>query len=296
MSQFDRAMAALDLSDMDQAVLRFLGAIAPVLPIRKTYFIHVIPDFSVPQQVDLAFQQLFDPDSPIDERVEARIREAIDQHLGGNPAMEVAVEVVEGKPYERLTHWAAVKHVDLLVVGHKVFSEGSGITPKRVARKVEANVLFVPFNPPKALKKVVVPIDFSDNALRALRLVLDWAARVPDLEIQLIYIVDMPPADYYIKPYGDKGYRALLLDSARQTFADFVEKHGLEEVQGLEPVFIPNDFNSVAAHLDEWVKDNGADLVVMGAQGHSAFENLIYGSVTERFVQRSTKSPILIVR
>ena len=296
MSQFDRAMAALDLSDMDQAVLRFLGAIAPVLPIRKTYFIHVIPDFSVPQQVDLAFQQLFDPDSPIDERVEARIREAIDQHLGGNPAMEVAVEVVEGKPYERLTHWAAVKHVDLLVVGHKVFSEGSGITPKRVARKVEANVLFVPFNPPKALKKVVVPIDFSDNALRALRLVLDWAARVPDLEIQLIYIVDMPPADYYIKPYGDKGYRALLLDSARQTFADFVEKHGLEEVQGLEPVFIPNDFNSVAAHLDEWIKDNGADLVVMGAQGHSAFENLIYGSVTERFVQRSTKSPILIVR
>ena len=296
MSQFERAMAALDLSDMDEAVLRFLGLLAPVLQVDKAYFIHVIPDFSVPEHVDLEFQQLFDPESPIDERVEGRIQETIRQYLGEKPGMDLAVKVVEGKPYERLIHWAAVKHVDLVVVGHKVFSEGSGITPKRVARRVESNVLFVPYNPPETLKKVVVPIDFSDNALRALRLVMEWAQRMPDLEIKLLYIVDMPPADYYIKPYGEKGYRALLLDSARQTYADFAEKHGFSDVSGLEPIFIPNDFNSVAAHLDEWIKDNGADLVVMGAQGHSAFENLIYGSVTERFVQRSTKSPILIIR
>ena len=63
---------------------------------------------------------------------------------------------MEGIPYEKLIHWIKVKEIDLLVVGHKEVSDGSGITAKRVARTSKCNVIFVPEDFNKKLEYLVL--------------------------------------------------------------------------------------------------------------------------------------------
>jgi len=296
MKSFNRAMVALDLSNMDRQLLEYLAALGPLLGIRKVYLLHAIPDFSMPKNVDVEFHKLFNPEYPIDEKIRNKIELDVRELFDRVPGIEFAIEVVEGKPYEKLLHWVDVKEIDLLVVGHKEVSEGSGITPRRVARKAECHVLFVPPDSPRRLRRIVVPIDFSDNSLRALEMAHAIKRAQPEIAVQCVYVVDMPPADYYIRPFDNTGYRRLLLDSARNAYQQFLKENGIDPDQLLEAEFIPNEFSNVAAHLGEYVRQQAVDLVIIGAQGHSAFEHFIFGSVTERFVERNKSQPVLVMR
>jgi nucleotide-binding universal stress UspA family protein len=47
--------------------------------------------------------------------------------------------------------------------------------------------------------------------------------------------------------------------------------------------------------IAEWADRHGADLIVMGSHGHSAFEGLVFGSATQR-VLASTAVPVLVLR
>ncbi len=296
MKSFNRAMVALDLSTMDRQLLEYLASLGPLLGIRKVYLLHAIPDFTMPENVDVEFHKLFNPEYPIDEKIRDKIALDVQELFSNVPGIEFVIEVVEGKPYEKLLHWANVKEVDLLVVGHKKISEGSGITPRRVARKAECHVLFVAPESPRQIKRIAVPIDFSDNSLRALEKALTIKRDQPDVAVQCIYIVDMPPADYYIRPFDNTGYRRLLLDSAQNAYRGFLEENQIDSQQLMEAEFIPNEYSNVAAHLSEYVGQNPIDLVIIGAQGHSAFEHFIFGSVTERFVERCKSRPVLVMR
>ena len=102
MQSFRRIIVALDLSAADKHILQFLTANAPLIGIEKAYFVHIMPDFTVPKQVDIEFQKLFAPEYPVDEKVRDKmgfdIQELIDKEAG----FEYSIEVIEGKPYEKI--------------------------------------------------------------------------------------------------------------------------------------------------------------------------------------------------
>lgn len=297
MDTFRRVLVALDLSTMDDRLLKYIAMIAPVLALRKLYFLHVMPDFSMPKNSDIEFHKLFAPEYPVDEKVRDKIAFDVQETLGDISGFDFKIEVVEGNPYEKLIHWTSVKEIDLLIVGHKAVSEGSGITPKRVARRSGCNVLFVPFAWRETIKKVLVPIDFSDNSLRALHTALELKDHMDgEPEVGCIYVVDMPPADYYIRPFYESGYRQVLMDSAQKAYYNFLSENNIDDKLLAKPVFLSNDYSNVAIHLNEYVENDDIDLVIMGAHGHTAFEKFIYGSVTEKLVEKCKHVPILIVR
>jgi nucleotide-binding universal stress UspA family protein len=296
MQQFNRTMVALDLSLMDEKLLRYVAFIAPLIDIHKIYFLHAIPDFTAPENVDVEFQKLFAPEYPVDEKVRDKIASEVQEVFDGSAIADMGIEVVEGKPYDQLLHWAEVKEIDLLVVGHKNVSEGSGITPRRVARHSDCNLLFVPDESEPALRHVTVPVDFSENSRRALEAALLFKQRRPESSIQCVYVVDLPPADYYIRPFQETGYRRILMESAQNAYRDFISESGFDPTLLKEAEFIPNEYSNIAQHLSEYTDQHPTDLVIMGAQGHSALERFIFGSVTEKFLERCKDKPILVVR
>ncbi len=296
MNNFDRTMVALDLSSMDEKLICYSAKIGELLGVKKVYFLHAIPDFTMPRNADVEFQKLFSPEQPVDERVHQKIEAKVRKVFDGKSSPDQSIEVVEGKPYDRLLHWAEIKEIDLLVVGHKKESEGSGITPKRVARRSPCNLLFVPPENLENIQRILVPVDFSDNSARALQAALAMKNEIPEIAVQCIYIVDLPPADYYIRPFDNTGFQRLLLESAQEAYRDFLSEAGVDSAKLEEAAFIPNEYSNIAAHLEEYARQHQADLIVMGAKGHSGIENFIFGSITEKLVERSKEKPVLIVR
>jgi len=294
MQQFRRLLAALDLSSMDKDILRFLGANAASLGVEKAYFLHIMPDFSSPKNMDVEFQKLFAPEYPIDEKVRDKLSLDAEEILGED-TFSYDIEVIEGKPYEKLLRWVKVKEISLLVVGKKAFSEGSGITAKRVARNAGCNVLILPTGADASFRRIVVPLDFSANSYKAMESALSLKRHNEGLKVEGVYVVDLPPDDYYSRSKPGTGYRGVLMESAKAAFHQFTEKHDLNP-DSFTMNYLENTGNSVARHLQEYAEQQPGTLILMGAKGHSPFENFLFGSVTEKLADAPFAVPILVVR
>ncbi len=296
MTKFSRIMIAFDLSEMDSQLLRFTRTIKDLIDIKKMYFLHIMPDLSLPKNVDLEFHKLFSSEYPVDEKIEDKIKYEVEEIFGKDNDLDYDIEVVEGEPYQKLIHWAGIKEVGLLIVGRKKESEGSGITARRVARHAASNILFVPEEARKAIHRILVPVDYSENSARAMQAALDMKKKaVEPIEVIAVHIIDLPPADYYMRPIEGTGFVKMLEDSAKSAFKKFLEKNSWPE-DDIMPVYIHNSYNSTAAHLSEFADQENIDLIIMGAQGHSAFNSFLFGSVTEKLLTKCDNKPILIVR
>ncbi|MCO6488040.1 MAG: universal stress protein [Phaeodactylibacter sp.] len=295
MQAFRRIIVALDLSATDRHILQFLAANAVLMGIEKAYFLHIMPDFTVPKHVDVEFQKLFAPEYPVDEKVRDKLGFDIQEAFGDDVGLEYSIEVIEGKPYEKLLHWTRVKEADLLVVGKKEFSEGSGITARRVARNARCNILFIPVNGYSEIDNLIVPLDFSAHSLHAIQAALDFKNRKAEAAVHGLYIVDLPPEDYYSRSRPGTGYRGILMESAQVAYDSFVKDNGLSGAD-IEMNFLENKQHDIAGHIEDFALSKSNSMIVMGAKGHSPFETFLFGSITEKMAERFNRLPLLVVR
>ena len=294
MSTHECILIGLDLSEMDQQLMKAARLLAPVLQTEKMYLLHVMPDFTVPKEAVMDFHQRFAPDQPVDEKVKIELEKTASD-VFGTVIDDIVVDVREGKPYQKVLHWMEVKNASFLIVGHKASSRGSGITARRVSRNVAADVLFVPEKKRKTIERIVVPIDFSENSARAVQSALHWKRHHPGTVVDTVYFIDMPPSDYYVGAARDAGLRAVLKESAKDAYKRYLTEFELDERE-LQMHFIDNAYSNVSLHVDEFAREKGADLIVIGAQGHSAFERFLFGSVTEKLVDENREQLIWVVR
>lgn len=297
MKDINRMMIAFDLSDMDKQLLKYTNNLIQFLGIEKIYMLHVMPDMALPSNQDLEFHKLFSSKYPVDEKVKDKITMDIAEALPIEKAFDLDIHVVEGQPYQKLLQWMDLKEVDLIVVGQKRKSGGSGITAKRVARHAHCNILFVPEQVKPEIRRILVPIDFSNCSAKALRTAIECKHNAWDeTEVIGLHVMDLPPVDYMGQPLlnGD-GFKKVLESSAHDAYRSMMEKWDLDPKE-VQFVNTENCCNNTALGILEYAKVNNADLIMMGAQGHSALNNFFFGSVTEKLVDRNTEKPVLIIR
>jgi len=141
----------------------------------------------------------------------------------------------------------------------------------------------------------LVPVDFSDNSVRALQFATHLEHNLPDAEVTALHVVEAPPEKYYMRTAPVSGFRAILTEAAEKTYRKMIKDNGLEE-EAIKATFLEDDYISITTRIANFINNDSVDLVVIGAQGHTAFEHLIYGSVTEKLVEQCKKEPILVVR
>ena len=291
-----RAMIALDLSKMDDTLIQYAKFVKIVFDLDKMYFVHIIPNLLAPKNTDLAFHHVFSKAKPIDEKVKDLLTSKLTKAFGENGlSPDFEIEVIEGSPYRTLIHWTKVKEIDLLISGIKNKSNGSGITSKRVAHNANCNILFIPEVPELNLRKVLIPIDFSEYSVKAIETALEIKKSFPEMQITLVHMIRMQMSDYYFGLNVNPEYRLEFLSDAKATYQKFLEKYELTKKE-LHPVFIEDTYDNISKHLCEYIDQKDFDLVVMGAKGHSKLENFFWGSTTERFVDRCKETTIMVVR
>lgn len=143
------------------------------------------------------------------------------------------------------------------------------------------------------MKKILVPTDFSQEALYALRVAASLAKRF-QAEIFLLHMLDMPFS--LIDPVGgepkNKFPEAIFyMKLAHKKFSDLLQEDFLKGVQVTEAVQFNYTFKGITAFATE--KD--CDLVVMGSHGTSGFQDVFVGSNSEKVV-RSSEKPVLIIK
>ncbi len=147
----------------------------------------------------------------------------------------------------------------------------------------------------KVMKKILVPVDFSQEAMYAVDLACQ-IARKNRAEITLLHIIeDFQSVSRWDKEASaGKSYDALT--DAATNFANYqmdkIEK--AEENDGLHfarKIRFGNPFK----HVSKSMAEMEADLVVMGSRGVSGLDEVVLGSNTERMM-RFAKSPLITVK
>jgi nucleotide-binding universal stress UspA family protein len=141
------------------------------------------------------------------------------------------------------------------------------------------------------IKSILVPIDFSDCARKALQYAIPLAKQ-HQAAITLLYVVPTP--NYAATESGAIDY-ASLQASMRTTGDKQLAALAVEEVRDEVPTVPLVRSGSPAVEIIEAAKSLPADLIVISTHGRTGLKHVFLGSVTE-YVVRHAPCPVLVVR
>jgi nucleotide-binding universal stress UspA family protein len=262
----DRALErAVSIAADRQAHLTVLHAFEDLNESNLTYGVHRAPSWRAP------------PDAV--EVAKRRIREGLRAELGD--AVERATVVIEeGEPAEVIERAVASLGIDLIVTG--IAREGPfatrpvilGRTVERLLRRVAVPILIVRNRPRAPYGSVLVTTDFSEPSAHALQVAM---AFFPHQTLHLLHAFQLPGPG--------------VLTDLRTQADSFKETHAMDLARFLDSMVLPEDarrrliplieMGHPAELVREYVRDRGADLVVLGTHGRGAIVEALVGSIAK---------------
>ncbi len=143
------------------------------------------------------------------------------------------------------------------------------------------------------MKRILVPVDFSQEAECAARVAASIAKRTGS-QIYLLHMLELPVNIIDPSELGglNKGPQALFyMRQAHEKFESFLKLPFFKGVKVVESV----QFHMAFAGIIDESKKNKIDMIIMGSQGASGLQEMFIGSNTEKVVRRS-EVPVLVIK
>lgn len=223
--------------------------------------------------------------STIEASARARLQE-LAAELGRSEGLDVQTRLSIGHPVEQITQHAQEVQADLLVTGTRGagFFRGVvvGSTAERIAKRSGRPVLMVRQLPHEPYRRILVPVDFSDWSLAAIRLAQQVA---PQATLVLMHAVEVPfegkmrlagVADEVVMHYRSAAQREALqrLSALAAQAGLSPDKIRLSTPEGAEPWML----------IVQEEQERDCDLVVIGRQGRHAIDEFLLGSTTRMVI------------
>ena len=140
------------------------------------------------------------------------------------------------------------------------------------------------------MKKIVVPIDFSEQSEYALK-VAAALAKKHDTEILALHMLELNQAMVTSSEGFHPEQTVFLIRLAEKRFKEFLNRPYLN---GIKITPIVKHFK-VFSEVNDVAKKNDADMIVMGSHGTDGLKEIFVGSNAERVV-RNADIPVLIIK
>jgi nucleotide-binding universal stress UspA family protein len=143
---------------------------------------------------------------------------------------------------------------------------------------------------PIIMKKLIVPIDFSNHSEYALKAAA-LLAKKNNASIYALHMLDLQEMSLSESVSFQQEKAVFFLKLAEKKFKKFLQKEYLEDVH-IIPVIkhfkVFSEINTIAEEIN-------ADLIIMGSHGVSGLKEFFVGSNTEKVVRYAT-IPVLIIK
>jgi len=295
-----RILVPVDFSPFSLQALRYGCAIAR-LDGAELYLLHVVQDLTPISMGGDGIVPIAAGDYL--EQLDSSAQEALAQvpprsWLDG---LTVRRQTMIGSPWSRIVEFATSHEIDLICVGTHGRGGFSRFLLGSVAEKVvqhsPCQTLVVRRHEREfvdrdhaepVLKRILVPVDFSDNSRSALEQASSLAGRW-GAELHLLHVVeDQTPAVSEI---------AMAYPIVNSYIHDLV-KTGQEQLDAFLPAAGPSVQRKVVLgdptkKINDYADEHRIDLIVVGTHGRTGPSHWLLGSVAER-VARSAPCPVLV--
>ena len=292
MYKLDKILIGLDQSNMDIDLVKAAAYICNVSDTKEIFFINVIRDFSMPDELLKEFPDLLS--KGIEERKTA-MEKVVHDHFDCKKDPKINYLVEKGQPTKIFMKLIEDKDMDLVMVGRKKDKPGGGIVIHRLARRAGCSLLIVPQDVKESVRTILVPVDFSDYSSSA----LDQAIGVADnsnsdvrIIAQNVYQV---PSGYHYTGKTYEEFADVMKKNAEKSYNAFIKKvdtkgHSIEAIYSLDKGEDPIKL------IYDTAKELNADGIIFGAKGRSATTALFIGSTAEKLINVDVDIPVMVVR
>lgn len=145
-------------------------------------------------------------------------------------------------------------------------------------------------------KRILIPTDFSKNALSAIRYTLDLYAKL-NCEFYFLHVfkLDGYTTDSLILPEpGSAAFESAKKESENQ-FQKLLDMLELHEDNPKHSYHTISTFNALSEALKQTIAEKDIQLVVMGTRGATANREIIFGGNTVNAMEKIRECPVLAI-
>lgn len=278
-------LVALDLSEMDESLIRYASFLAETIKVEKVYFVHNIKKYELSE---LFADQLKDID--IDEIVGDELNKKVESLFTAPSEHEV---LISEDPYtESLINYIVNKYaIQLVILGNKNKLKSTGTLSGKLLRLLKCDLLAVPKNANHTLSQIWAGTDFSRASQKAFR-TAQMLRISSSASLTAVHVFNVPIQFSSYLP--------------KDTIAPKIEKHvterckkfiqRLEHPDDIRQVIVHGKNTGIAERLITHAKKAGADLIIVADKGNNNFSTLLIGSVTENLFNEITDIPLWITK
>ena len=284
MKSLNNVLVALDLSQIDEDLIKYAAYLAEKLDFSKVYFVHNIKKYEISE---LFTEQL--KDINLDKMITEEIEEKVNTHF--NAKAETEILISEDHYTESLINYVSNKYlIDLLIVGNKDHKIGTGVIPDKLMRLLKCDILAVPECANLSLKNVWIGTDFSRESRKCFQLG-GLLQKKTSAHITAAHVYNVP---IQFSPYLNKEEVVPTIEKhTREKFERFLSKSENSEV---ETRIIRGRDASVSSRLSEEAEKSKADLLVVSDKGGNLISSLLVGSVTDELFGSQLKLPLWVCK
>ena len=143
------------------------------------------------------------------------------------------------------------------------------------------------------MKKILVPCDFSEQAVNAFRFALDIAKNSKGV-VHIINVIELPVMhDTVLMPVlsFEEALFKEMRETAQKQFSKLNAKFNKDNIKVTSKVI----FGAPSHMIIDYAETEKMDLIVMGTKGAEGIKEILIGSNTEKIVRRTT-IPVMAVK
>lgn len=142
------------------------------------------------------------------------------------------------------------------------------------------------------IKKILIPVDFSDYSKSALKFAIDFA-KIFNAKLYLVYVIEpmIYPTDFSIGQVAIPAVESDITTRAEEELKDLVKQEVPPELESEIIIKSGKPFIEII----ETASEMDCDLIIIATHGHTGVEHLLFGSTAEKVV-RKAPCPVLSLR
>lgn len=269
--------------EVDRAVVRFAHRVAMLARSQHVRFCHFTEKPDVSAELATRYPWLAEP---VDDQARERLVETLSAHFTADIPSDIAVG--EGATLMGLLNHARHQDIDLIICGAESDTRRLGA---RLARKAPCSVAIVPRGDWADFRHVVAGVDFSEHSRDALDVSVAFATAQGLGSVTGLHVVEDPPGTRPPNVPAER-LRELSAERAGLQMNAMLEAYDSGSVV-IDPVL--GLCESVPAEMARVVREEGADLLVIGCRGRDAMGTLLLGSTAEEIIENATV-PVIVVK
>jgi nucleotide-binding universal stress UspA family protein len=289
MYRYKKLLVGISLQPQDGTTIRYAAMISRLAHAQKITFLHVADTLENEEDVCTLYPEL---QVSCNGSTTLEIEKLVKQYYDGHPETQLECEAVKGSPLVELLRRTKQEDCDLIIMRKRAGDTPSGRLSTKLARKAPCSLLFIPEGAKSWYTKILVAVDFSENAKLAVEAAVDFAVANHIDEIECLHVYRVP-LGYYKTGKSFEQFAEIMKGHAERNFQEFIEQIDLKGIAAAPRFRLQKqDYRGI---WEEVLEERDVHLLVVGARGRRAGAGVLLGSATEHLI-KTTKVPLLAVK